>query len=419
MEIRRSLCRRCCKKKDGSFLGVIDNPQDARTHYLSFNQDGDIVSQSSELSPAFYTESCFSSDGSLMTIGDFNDCIAATTTYLRKRANDGKGNCSESSDIKVTNGNIAFSNYFKDVQVKSNTAPKKVANFKVEDYKVDISDETTFCQDTTYIKRCSGDVYAVGKNKYTKDGVYKDTINQGVCDSVVLSKLTFSKKGITTIDTTIFVGKSFVFNKKNYNTAGLYQDALKTSLGCDSIVSLNLKVQNLNLGVSDAVEVSAAEKTTLFATTNVSDVQWQWLPPTYLSCTDCPNPVATPLSSVRYTVNVKSKLGCSAAGNINLNVKFCNQVFVPNAFSQNGDGINDQLVIFASACVVKVKKYSIFDRWGTLMYELSDFIPNDSAYGWNGQFRGQAAASGVYIYKTSVEFADGQIRNFGGDVLLE
>lgn len=354
-----------------------------------------------------------------MTTANFRDCVSTMNIYLRKRANDGKGNCSEPSNLKVTNDKIVPSNYFKGFQVKDNFAPKKIPNFKVEDYPIGISDETTFCQDTTYIKRCSGDVYAIGKNKYTKDGIYKDTITQGKCDSVVLSKLTFSKKGITTIDTAICAGKSFVFNQKNYNKTGLYQDSLKNSLGCDSLVSLNLKVQDINISVSDDVTVSAAEKAMLTATTNAADVQWLWSPPTYLSCADCPNPTVTPLSSLNYTVKVKSKFGCSAEGNINVNVKLCNQVFIPNAFSPNGDGVNDQLVVFASECAKKVKSYSIFDRWGALVYELSDFPLNDSTYGWDGKFRNQAASTGVYVYKVSVEFADGKIRNFSGDVFLE
>jgi gliding motility-associated-like protein len=190
-------------------------------------------------------------------------------------------------------------------------------------------------------------------------------------------------------------------------------------LGCDSTVSLNLKVQDIEITVSDDITVLTAEKTLLSATSNFSNVQWQWSPPTYLSCTDCPNPTATPLSSIVYTVKVKSKLGCSAEDKIKIDIKACNQVFIPTAFSPNDDGVNDQLTVFTTACATKIKNYAIFDRWGTLVYELSDFPPNDSAYGWNGKFKNQAAQSGVYVYKISVEFTDGKTRNFNGDVFVE
>jgi gliding motility-associated-like protein len=407
------------QKKDGSFLALVDDYQKNLTHYLNINQDGDITAQSQELSPAAVTKACFTNDGSLIAAGLFNDCEFATTIYLQKRGNNGTGNCSAPSNLKVANDNIAVSNYFKDTQVKGGILPKKVVSFKVVDYPLTISDEKTFCQDTSFVKRCLGATYMVGKNKYTIDGVYKDTIKTINCDSVVLSKLTFIKNGITKIDTSICTGKSFSLNQKNYTQAGVYQDVLKNSLGCDSTVSLNLKVQDIEITVSDDITVLTAEKTLLSATSNFTNVQWQWSPPTYLSCTDCPNPTATPLSSIVYTVKVKSKLGCSAQDNINVNVKACNQVFIPSAFSPNLDGINEKLTVFTTSCATKVIKYAIFDRWGGLVYELSDFPPNDLSYGWDGQFRNQAASKGVYVYQISVEFTDGKIRNFSGDVFLE
>jgi gliding motility-associated-like protein len=70
--------------------------------------------------------------------------------------------------------------------------------------------------------------------------------------------------------------------------------------------------------------------------------------------------------------------------------------YLPNIFSPNDDGINDQLTIYGASGVEKVISMRVFDQWGNLIFEQKDFPPNDNHYGWNGTYKGIPANQGVY-----------------------
>jgi gliding motility-associated-like protein len=147
-------------------------------------------------------------------------------------------------------------------------------------------------------------------------------------------------------------------------------------------------------------------------------VTWSWSPPDYLSCTDCPAPVSTPLNDIVYTLAVTDANGCTAEGKLTVLVEKLEQVYVPNAFSPNNDGINDELTIFAGPQVDKIKSFQIFDRWGELVHELYNFEPNDLQLGWNGTFNGEELDPAVFVWFAEILFLDGQVRIFKGGVNL-
>ncbi len=68
------------------------------------------------------------------------------------------------------------------------------------------------------------------------------------------------------------------------------------------------------------------------------------------------------------------------------------KVYIPNAFSPNGDGIND-LFMPASNCSFQDYEMRIFDRWGTLIYQTKN-----ASDGWDGNYRGEEAESTAYVY---------------------
>jgi len=61
----------------------------------------------------------------------------------------------------------------------------------------------------------------------------------------------------------------------------------------------------------------------------------------------------------------------------------------------------------------------IFDRWGALLYERTNLPAQPAEYeGWDGTYRGKKANAGVYVYLIEVEFEDGEVLLFRGDVTL-
>lgn len=145
-----------------------------------------------------------------------------------------------------------------------------------------------------------------------------------------------------------------------------------------------------------------------------------WTPSVGLDCTDCLSPTATPSENITYQIQITDKNGCLASNEITLQVVKNLRVFIPNVFSPNGDGINDQFTVFAKPNIInQVKNLTVFDRWGAPVFSKNDFQPNDLTQGWNGKKEGQQMKTGIYVYLAEIEFIDGRKDVFKGDVLLK
>ncbi len=143
-----------------------------------------------------------------------------------------------------------------------------------------------------------------------------------------------------------------------------------------------------------------------------------WTNTESLSCTDCLDAIANPIESTEYTLTVTSKDDCATTINLAVKVAKERDVFIPNVFSPNADGINDYFSIFGGPEVASVDHFSIYSRWGELLYESNDFQINDSQKGWDGFFNGKKMNPGVYIYLAQLTFIDGVEEQYSGDVLL-
>ena len=68
--------------------------------------------------------------------------------------------------------------------------------------------------------------------------------------------------------------------------------------------------------------------------------------------------------------------------------------------------------------VANIKEFRIVNRWGNLLFEEENFLPNDPTFAWNGNYREQPMNTGVYVWYAVVEFIDGETEVFKGDVTL-
>jgi gliding motility-associated-like protein len=136
--------------------------------------------------------------------------------------------------------------------------------------------------------------------------------------------------------------------------------------------------------------------------TNGPISNYNWSPTTDLSCNDCPLPIATIKKDICYVVKATTFYGCAATDTICIKV-FCEsaQVFIPNTFTPDGDGINDILMVRATG-IKQVKQFTIFNRWGEIVFEKTNFSPNIPSVGWDGKVRGVKASPDVYVYIAEV-----------------
>lgn len=175
------------------------------------------------------------------------------------------------------------------------------------------------------------------------------------------------------------------------------------------------KYPTVNLG-PDLTLAAGTVQPMVSVVTNGPIRNWMWTPATDLSCANCPIPIATIKKDITYSVKVTTAYGCSASDTVSIKT-FCEkaQAFIPNAFTPDGDGINDILMVRASG-IVQVKTFRIFNRWGEVVFEKDNFPPNNPSYGWDGKVKGVVGPPDVYVYTAEVVCENGTTFTYKGNV---
>jgi len=93
-------------------------------------------------------------------------------------------------------------------------------------------------------------------------------------------------------------------------------------------------------------------------------------------------------------------------------------IYVPNVFTPDGDGLNDYFYIKTGKGVKNINRLMIFNNWGDKLFDKKDLRKNVPVDGWNGEFRGKKAGLGVYVYVFELELEDGSKRRVAGDVTI-
>lgn len=203
---------------------------------------------------------------------------------------------------------------------------------------------------------------------------------------------------------------------------GTYALVLRDQYGCTTTQSVDLEsgeppIVQLPASISLMLGESAVlQPTTVPPAAAIA--AWTWSPAEFLSCADCPAPTASPLYSRRYTLTVTDAGGCTGSATVEILVNRRPDVYAPNAISPNGDGVNEGFTLFGGPGAALIREVEIFDRWGSLVWRGENLSLNDEALGWDGRVRGQAASPGVFVWTAVVEFVDGRLEMFSGDVTV-
>ncbi len=138
-----------------------------------------------------------------------------------------------------------------------------------------------------------------------------------------------------------------------------------------------------------------------------------WTPSTALSCTTCPNPIATPAQTTTYCVTVIDTNGCSDSSCVTITVDIpCGKIFVPNAFSPNFDTENDQECIEGNC--IKALYFAIYDRWGEKVFETS----NPAMVCWDGMYKGKILSPQVFVYYLDATLINDEVVSKKGNITL-
>jgi gliding motility-associated-like protein len=288
---------------------------------------------------------------------------------------------------------------------------------------------------------CEGESIQFGGNTITQEGNYIDTlISSGGCDSIVTLQLSVNQTQINQIDAEICEGEVFEFGGEFLTISGEYTTIFQTVDGCDSLIILDLNI---------------SEKYNIIETIETCDsYTWDKNGQTYTSTGTITLPLQTikgcdsiytlqlsihpsyefeefvetfisyawPVNGEKYFQSgiyesfFKTNEGCDSVYKLNLFINPNVNVFVPNAFSPNRDGINDRFTIYGDESLEWIEALNIYDRWGNSLASYTDFPPNDPNYGWDGNGRGMELNPGVFIYTARVRFLDGNTAFLNGEV---
>jgi len=242
------------------------------------------------------------------------------------------------------------------------------------------------------------------------------------CDSLPtgLIEVVFGEGGVEPYEYSIEgIGNSIRGQFENL-APGSYTLIAMDANGCRQEFSTELPGPDIPELVFNRNEFSElATPITLDVQTNVELTMVEWSTEEGLSCYDCLTPVATPNQTTTYTVIATSMDGCMAIEEITVNIEKKRDVYLPNIFSPNGDGLNDRFTVFGGPEVATVLEFQVFSRWGDLVYDQSNFAANDSFLGWDGTMNGQKAAAGTYAWSVKILFVDGEELSYVGTVNLK
>ena len=172
----------------------------------------------------------------------------------------------------------------------------------------------------------------------------------------------------------------------------LYVLNIKDINGCAATDSVRINVSKKPFADAGAeVQLFQGQSATLNGIVKGSNVVFQWSPTTYMANTTSLTPSISPPDTISYTLTVTSKDGCGTVSD-KVFVRVYQKVIIPNAFSPNGDGINDVWKI------EKLETYNnseviVFNRYGQIVFKSVGYSKR-----WDGTYNGKPLPFGTYYY---------------------
>ncbi len=203
--------------------------------------------------------------------------------------------------------------------------------------------------------------------------------------------------------------RSITYRLVGFDQAGCFTDTAFAT------VSVN-PVPQVDAGPDIVASTGSQVPLTASGSSDITTIEWQ--PATGLSCTDCLTPVATLKSSITYRVSVMNRYGCIAGDDVHITT-LCNgaNIFIPNTFSPNGDGMNDVFYIRGRG-LQSIRIFRIYNRWGQVMFERAGLATDDASAGWDGRYKGVPLNPDVFIYYAEAVCDNGESTILKGNVTL-
>lgn len=148
--------------------------------------------------------------------------------------------------------------------------------------------------------------------------------------------------------------------------------------------------------------------------------EFSWSPEEFVSNPFLLNTLATPIETTAFVLSVLSEAGCFSSDTVMVYVTNVPLVVFPNAFSPNGDGFNDLFAPFSRGDIAQFE-FSIYNRWGAVIYTTSDpsVLGTSQGRGWDGKDPGgEEQPMGSYVYLMTLTDLVGKSYTYSGSFTL-
>ncbi len=232
-----------------------------------------------------------------------------------------------------------------------------------------INNDITICQNQTY-QLPSGTFVSA-------PGIYRDTIknHSNRCDSIITAiNLSVFQVSFENVSEQICSNQSYQLTSGDSITfAGIYQDTIRSISGCDSLIkTIHLTVNAVSAyNILDSISEGEAYSLPWGATAHAPGI---------------------------YQLTLVNSLGCDSLVTVVLKpgIRLGDCITLKNAFTPNGDGINDSWILYGHNCFKKLE-VRVFNRYGNIVYHSRDYR-ND----WKGRYKNKDLPDGTYYYMIKV-----------------
>lgn len=249
---------------------------------------------------------------------------------------------------------------------------------------------------------------------YRQSAVITDTVrNSNGCDSLYQSfRIIIYPVHQEQFNAVICEGAVYTFEDRRYTRDTTFTDVFKNQWGCDSQRTFTLTVHpRPALTITTNTDSRICLQDELLLTATGADTYNWYLNGTYHSSK---NPYQTLIYTEHTNIKVvgTNSYSCTDSTSITLTGEPCCEIGLPNAFSPNGDGLNDHFGLITPG---NPKHYliNIYDRWGTLVFTSTQVNAQ-----WDGSIKGRPAEVGVYYYYVEYECQNGSTTKEKGDITL-
>jgi gliding motility-associated-like protein len=140
-------------------------------------------------------------------------------------------------------------------------------------------------------------------------------------------------------------------------------------------------------------------------------ITYEWSPGTGLDNPSSATPMVTINTAIQYLVRITPAQGCQVIDTVRVKVGTENKVFVPTAFTPNGNNVNDRLRPLSN--LISIDYFRVYNRWGNLMFETKEV-----GAGWDGRYKGVSQPSDTYTWVLSGKTTNGEPVKQSGKTLL-